>query len=886
LRRIRRAGMDLSSLLLCLLTVVLLTPGTAQAQATLQRPWAHVAAYDFSLPYDVAAVVDENGTLKLNKFNVRIYETQPPWAPEEGSNKSVPSDLLTLTSGDRVEGVVMTFSATESEGTVEISPRSVNADGTINWDLKATVIAPVSWEGNFSFTGFLAPVAHAGPVRFMWPSTVYATADGDKLEVAYVRDGELVVKEVNVGGTVERWDIVDVDDHRTVIVVKTSSGTRTVLVDRASGEVDLSDEVKVGYDEFTQDTVAVAVPEQDGAIIAVAVAGSELDGSPLYLPPLARVEVQGAKILDVKMPGGDLILAVAEVGNEITLLAIRFSHDMKPELLPVRKEREDDGEITFAVDLSSYGLGSYVLFVTYDKDKGKITRGELRWSSVTGAAVPSVDVKLLDTNLANPDAHGDVKLDLTKDIEVTGLSEIADVKVMRGSEVVTGKLYRIETTWGRFYGAVVGDRLVLIPRTVHPMLHTGDGGIVREVEVDVQPNSDGTVTVVVHDPAFGDLKVPGCVVADWSYRPRIFPAEALIEKFVEKLGERGDSPNVSEVTLGSFVRGLVTGQSQSDSLTAITAVRLPEGATVSLEGCPFLTLALKDGRLAVITLSTDHCVMYVIDPTSGNVVERHEVTAAVPSASEQTSAVTESPGIVVLVPEENAVRVLIPYPYPYYLLSALDVLPVIAEVTVPTEGKPENVQMLPLCLDDGTVMICCVWTSNGEPYALAVEASGGEIRTLERTWVEDGGGVVYLPYGDKYLRVDMTNGRYEIVELLPGGVKEVQVVAATGGEQGGEQQGGQGDQKREEEQQGGQEGQGGNQPGQTGQGQQGGNQQSQQVGQPSQGGQQGGQTQGQQAQGSQGGEEEKEGKPEKSGGKRGFPVLVPPVIPPRRKARA
>jgi len=49
--------------------------------------------------------------------------------------------------------------------------------------------------------------------------------------------------------------------------------------------------------------------------------------------------------------------------------------------------------------------------------------------------------------------------------------------------------------------------------------------------VDVRPNPDGTVTVIVHDPAFGDLTVPGYVVADRSRGSLTLPEEVLIEEW-------------------------------------------------------------------------------------------------------------------------------------------------------------------------------------------------------------------------------------------------------------------------------------------------------------------------------------------------------------------
>ncbi len=192
----------------------------------------------------------------------------------------------------------------------------------------------------------------------------------------------------------------------------------------------------------------------------------------------------------------------------------------------------------------------------------------------------------------------------------------------------------------------------------------------------------------------------------------------------------------------------------------------------------------------------------MIDPRTGTIERSETVKATTPWA---TGTNTTAPAritlgdptsVVILIREKNAVRALITYPYhrAVSLFSALDALPVIAEVTVPATGEPRDVRAVSVSPDPISELICCTWTAGGKTYAIAVDA-----RTGRELSARAQGTIVHLTWGDRQLRVDMTTGKCTLVRAEK----------RTGQRQGqrGQQQGGQ--QARQGGQQGQQQRQGG-----------------------------------------------------------------------------
>ena len=590
----------LSPLLLCLLAVTAPAAGSTQAFQGFQCRWpvGHLAAYDFTVPAQIAAIVPEDGTEKPGLFDVRTYEIQLSYS-YAGQGVSVTSSTsllaVALIRGQSVKGVTMigtscsaSYSDTSGQSASAsgmLLPESINADGTVNWKLEFHLNQGQS-AGNpnlsFSTTGFLAPSnGHLAPV------TVHLKPDGSQLKITYVR-GKFITVTADVREPIRRvLGSVDLDDHRTVILVETRQGVRALLLDRSSGTVTLLSSVKIGRGDYAgsltfRDSLAIAVPESDGVTLALLTPGGF---NPLA--PALVVRIKGnVSVLDVR-PYLNYILAAAEVNGTVTLLAV---NPLLPKLLPVKKESEDARRITFAVDLNGMTLK-----VTYDKSSQRIVSASTESTTVGNATTPQLTIER--PNPANPQAHGGVKLDLNKDITLKNLSKLATVKVLTDSGTTTGTLYLLDTDWGRFYGAVVGSRLVLVPAEVHPIRRVKGEPTTLTVRVDVQPNPDGTVTVTVHDPVLGDLKVPGCAVRDRNVAPAAFPTQGLIQAL------RNRGLTVNTVTLGSFAPALITGQVRFDgsTVTSQCSIRLSSGTQVTVNGIPLLTLALKDGKLAVIT---------------------------------------------------------------------------------------------------------------------------------------------------------------------------------------------------------------------------------------------------------------------------------------------
>ncbi|MEO2240938.1 MAG: hypothetical protein ABGY09_02590, partial [Euryarchaeota archaeon] len=348
-------------LLLCILTTVPMAASAANAQASARVPtpqltfaWpvGHLAAYDFTVPdAQVAAIVPENGVAKPGLFNARIYEIHLSHRyANQGVSAAFSTSLLAmaLTSGQSVKGIAMvgmscsasysgTSTSDQSLLTASVPlPRSINADGTVNWEFEFQVGQGNQGQSggslNLEFTGFLAPSN-----GLLTPATVYLRPDGSRLKITYVR-GKFITVTADVGEPIQRvLGSVDLDDHRTVILVETQRGVRALLLDRSSGTVRRLSNVKVGRDDYGGLTfvgsLAIAVPEPNGATLALLTPGMFR-----LLTPATVVRIRGnVRVLDVR-PYLTYILAAAEVNGTLTLLAV---DPLTPRLLPVKKESDD-----------------------------------------------------------------------------------------------------------------------------------------------------------------------------------------------------------------------------------------------------------------------------------------------------------------------------------------------------------------------------------------------------------------------------------------------------------------------------------------------------------------------------------------------------------------
>ena len=732
-----------------------------QPTVAIQRPLLHLPVYDYSPPCAVAAIAAFDGSgrispetqLQAGLFRVRFYETGvgligsvPPSVLPGDVGRVRSLTAMALVTGDRLRGVA-TLRWPAPVG-VSVTPESVNADGTVNWRWNLSGVSVRT-------TGFLAPIA-VRTATLEWPETVHVRTRGSLITVAYVPEGgnrgRFVVKEVNVGSPVFLvLGPVDLDAHRSAIVAVTSRGQRVIVVDRGRNAVTTVPGARAWCAERW---LIVAVPDGQDTLVAAAVLVI-----PGVTPTLVRARVSG-RVLAVGSYRGVPLLVVG-AGNDVALAALPVGS--KPVVVPPVKRWNGGAE--FALPTPD----GRVLLVTYDGSTGRIRVRESNERPRPPARTPGVRVTVLTADLADPKAHGGVVLDLSGDLRVLRVSKLGTVKVATPGGIAVGTLYRIDTDWGRFYGAVVGSRLILVPAEVHPV--TGDLRVLT-VRVDARPNPDGTVSVTVHDPIYGALSAPRCLIADWSYEPTLLPVRALIQR----LARMGIS--VGSVTLGSFAPARITGTVSTSPAApmavASATLTLPDGTALRLSGLPLTALITGDGGLVVISGRPMQLGWYQprilradAYEVRGGRVKRLKAVLALPArlgAHRLTVGPWEPESVVVLLHGDGTIRVLFTYPYPEapHLLSALDAVPVIAEVSEPGRCPPTNVRSVTVRVGDA-VLVCCAWRSGDRVSAVAVDVTTG--RTIRAARVD--GRYAYLPWRDGYLRIDLILGSYRIVRSLP-----------------------------------------------------------------------------------------------------------------------
>jgi len=182
----------LSPLLLYLLVVAAPAAGSTQASQGVQCRWpvGHLAAYDFTMPAQIAAIVPggrhrkARPVLRKNLRDPALVQLRRPGNERHVLN--VPAgggpDPRTEREGrhhDRglVLGVVLGHVRTASASGV-LLPESINADGTVNRKFELHLNRGQNPNPSFSTTGLLAPSnGHLAPV------TVHLKPDGSRLRI-------------------------------------------------------------------------------------------------------------------------------------------------------------------------------------------------------------------------------------------------------------------------------------------------------------------------------------------------------------------------------------------------------------------------------------------------------------------------------------------------------------------------------------------------------------------------------------------------------------------------------------------------------------------------------------------------------------------------------
>ncbi len=129
------------------------------------------------------------------------------------------------------------------------------------------------------------------------------------------------------------------------------------------------------------------------------------------------------------------------------------------------------------------------------------------------------------------------------------------------------------------------------------------------------------MTVTVHDPLVGDLKVSGCIVVETSDEP-----EALPRSLRERLARELNAPD--GVSPGRF--------SPAVTMTSDEGLKIlpPDGRTANVPGKDlWAETALSDGRVCVVTRDGPTYLASLVDPRSGRVETRRVFTAIVTSPS-------------------------------------------------------------------------------------------------------------------------------------------------------------------------------------------------------------------------------------------------------------